>query len=125
MKYKRRVYPKTLDPSYPDSVGENIFLWEFGPGWLTSFISSLFMKLDFISQPSSNSTLPFRGLQNTQQCQVNSTQLLLQALDPNGKWSPQWGGLNPRPLSHESSALTTRPWLLAIVGETIFLLLVT
>jgi hypothetical protein len=27
------------------------------------------------------------------------------------KWSPQWGGLNPRPLSHES--LTTRPWLLS------------
>jgi hypothetical protein len=28
------------------------------------------------------------------------------------KWSPQWG-LNPPPLSNESSALTTRPWLLA------------
>jgi hypothetical protein len=29
------------------------------------------MKLDFISQPSSKSTLPFAGLQHMQQCQVN------------------------------------------------------
>jgi hypothetical protein len=47
------------------------FLWEFGPGQLTSFFSSLVMKLGFISQPSSKSTLPFAGLQHMQQCQVN------------------------------------------------------
>ena len=35
-----------------------------------AFISSLVMKLDFMSQPSSNSTLPFAGLQHMQQCQV-------------------------------------------------------
>jgi hypothetical protein len=29
------------------------------------------MKLDFISQRSSKSTLPFAGLQHMQQCQVN------------------------------------------------------
>jgi len=37
---------------------------------------------------------------------------LLQAIDPN-EWCLKngllSGGLNPRPLSHESSALTTRP----------------
>jgi len=31
----------------------------------------------------------------------------------NGAWKLVSGGLNPRPLSHESSALTTRPRLLA------------
>jgi hypothetical protein len=29
------------------------------------------MKLDFIIQPSSKSTLPFAALQHMQQCQVN------------------------------------------------------
>jgi hypothetical protein len=52
-------------------VPHDLFLWEFGLGLLTSFISSLVMKLDFISQPSSKSTLPFAGLQHMQQCQVN------------------------------------------------------
>ena len=43
-----------------------------------AFISSLVLKLDFISQPSSKSTLPFAGLQHMQQCQVNfNVQLLL------------------------------------------------
>ncbi len=46
------------------------FLWEFGPGQLTCF-HFIRMKLDFISQPSSKSTLPFAGLQHMQQCQVN------------------------------------------------------
>jgi hypothetical protein len=40
--------------------------------WLAiSFILSLVMKLDFISQPSSKSALLFAGLQHMQQCQVN------------------------------------------------------
>jgi hypothetical protein len=42
---------------------------------------------------------------------------LLQAFDPN-EWCLKngllSGGLNPRPLSHESFALTTRSWLLAL-----------
>jgi hypothetical protein len=81
-----------------------------------AFISSVVMKLDFKSQPSSKSTLPFAGLQHMQQCQVNFHSILAPKL-----WS-KWmvhengihsGGLNPWPLSHESSALTTRPRLLA------------
>ncbi len=79
-----------------------------------AFISSLVMKLDFISQPSSKSTLPFAGLQHMQQ--LISTQFLLPCIDPN-EWciknGLRSGGLNPRPLSHESSALNTRPRLLA------------
>ena len=72
--------------------------------------------LDFISQPSSKSLLPFAGLQHMQQCQVN-----FQPIFAPGFWS-KWmvpengllsGGLYPRPLSHESSALTPRPRLLA------------
>ncbi len=45
-----------------------------------------------------------------------STQFLLQAIYPN-KWCLKKGllskGLNPKPLSNDSSALTTRPQLLA------------
>jgi hypothetical protein len=82
------------------------------------FISSLVMKLDFISQLSSKSTLPFAGLQHMQQCQVNLFQFfLLQAFNPNDwclKNGLLSGGLNPRTLSHESSALTTRPRLMAL-----------
>jgi hypothetical protein len=51
-----------------------------------------------------------------QQCQVNFHLILLQAFDPN-EWCLKngllSGGLNARPLSHESSALSTRPRLLA------------
>ncbi len=66
------------------------------------------MKLDFISQTSSKFTLPFAGLQQLQQCQVNPNEWCMK----NGLLSV---GLNPPPLSHESSALTTRPRLLSFV----------
>ncbi len=103
-----------------------LFILEFGPGQLTSFISSLVMKLDFISQPSSKSTLLFVVLQHMQQCQVIiSTQFLLQAFDPN-EWCLKngllSGGLNPGPLGHESSALTTRPRLLTQLLEYLLFL---
>ncbi len=69
------------------------------------------MKLYFISQPSSKSTLPFAGLQHMQQCQVKFHSIFASCFDPN-EWCMKKGlhsgGLNPRPLSHESSALTTR-----------------
>ncbi len=45
--------------------------------------------------------LPFAGLQHMQQCQINFPSIFAQ------------GFLNHRPLSHESSALNTRPRLLA------------
>jgi hypothetical protein len=76
------------------------------------------MKLNFISQLSSKSTLPFARLQHMQQCQVNFHSIFAQGFfDPN-EWCLKngllSGGLNPRPLSHESSALITRPRLLAL-----------
>jgi hypothetical protein len=38
------------------------------------------------------------------------------------RWSPQWDqDLNPRPSSHESSAFTTRPWLLTYAINLCFL----
>ncbi len=40
-----------------------LFGGEFGPGQLTSF-HFILMKLDFISQPTSKSSLPFAGLQH-------------------------------------------------------------
>jgi hypothetical protein len=47
-----------------------VFLWDFDPGQLRSF-HFILMKLDFISQPSTKSILPFAGLKHMQQCQVN------------------------------------------------------
>ena len=81
-----------------------------------AFISSIVLKLYFISQLSSKSTLPFAGLQHMQQCQVNFHSIFASIFDPN-EWCLKNGlhseGLNPQPLSHESSALTTRPQPLA------------
>ena len=67
------------------------------------------MKLDFISQPSSKSTLPLAGLQHMQQCQLGWN-IPLSILFWSKCMVPENGllsrGLNPRPLSHEFSALT-------------------
>ena len=55
-----------------------------------------------------------------QQCQVNFHLIFAPGFDPN-EWCLKngllSGGLNPRPLSHESSALTTRPRLLAFPSQ--------
>ena len=54
-----------------------------------------------------------------------STQFLLQTLDPNERCLKNGllsGGLNPRSFSHKSSALTTRPRLLAVI-DTMFILM--
>ncbi len=52
-----------------------------------------------------------------QQCQVNFHFIFAPSFDPN-EWCLKnglhSGGLNPAPLGHESSALTTRPRLLAL-----------
>ncbi len=59
---------------------------------------------------SSKSTFPFAGIQHMQQCQVrvfhNFCSELWSKCLKNGLHS---GGLNPGPLGHKSSALTTRP----------------
>ncbi len=60
--------------------------------------SSLVLKLDFRSQPSSKSTLLLAGLQHMQQCQVGWN-IPLSLFAPGfwskwmvpEKWSPQWG----------------------------------
>ncbi len=72
-----------------------------------AFISSLVMKLDFISQPSSKSTLPFAGLKHMQQYHVNFhlifASMLWSKWMVQEKWSPQWG-LNP--LDHGYSPIS-------------------
>ncbi len=74
---------------------------EFGPG--SSILS--YEAGFFFSIPPSLASLIYTGF-------------LFQVFDPN-KWCLKngllTGGLNPRPLSHESSAVTTRPRLLAMV----------
>ena len=61
-----------------------------------------------------------------QQCQVNFPLSFVPGFDPN-EWCLKngllSGGLNPRPLSHESSALTTRPRLLALLTDLCFYIL--
>ena len=54
-------------------------------------------------------------LQDYSTCQVGwnvSLSLLAPRFRSKSMLHEKWG-LNPQPLSHESSALTTRPWLLA------------
>ena len=75
---------------------ENMF---FLGGFLFVGIWSCFhfipMKLDFISQPSSKSTLLLAGLQQMQQWQVNFhlifASMLWSKWMVHEKWSPQWG----------------------------------
>jgi hypothetical protein len=94
------------------------FFWlDFGPGQLTSFMLILSYEDRFFrSQPSSKSTLPLTGLQHIQQCLIG-WHIPLSLFDPL-HWSiwmvHESGCLNPRPFSYESSALTTRPRLLAL-----------
>ncbi len=59
-----------------------------------------------------------------QQCQVRAFHtIFVPSFDPN-EWCLKnglhSGGLNPGPLGLESSALTTRPRLLALVGATLW-----
>ncbi len=91
-----------------------MFFWEVFFGfwsWLADklFISSLFMKLDFISQPSTNSTLPFAGLQHMQQCQVTFPQFQLSCfcskLMVHDKWYLQWAGIRTHDLLNMSLLL--------------------
>ncbi len=102
------------------------FFLDFGPGQLTSFMFILSYEAGFfISKPSSKSTLPWAGLQHMQQCQVGwNIPLSLTASCywskwmVHERWSSQWvKDSNPQPSSHESSALTTRPRLLAITDH--------
>ena len=93
------------------------YFLEFGSGQMASLILFVLMKLDFISQLSLNCTLPFAGLQHMQQCQKFKSlhfvaSMLLSQI--NVTWKMVWTvmGLNSQPLSYESSAFTTRPWLL-------------
>jgi len=67
------------------------------------FISSLVMKMDFIRQPSSKSTLPFAGLQHMKQCQVNFNSIFAFMLWSKWMVHEKW---SPQPLSHESFDFT-------------------
>ncbi len=51
------------------------------------------MKLDFISQPSSKTTLPFAGLQHMQQCQVKFHSIFASMLW--SKWMLHENGFEP------------------------------
>jgi hypothetical protein len=96
-------------------------MWELSHGQLTNF-HFILMKLDFKSQPSSKSLFQDYSICNN--ARLISTRFLLPCFDPN-EWymnnGHPSGGLNPRPLSHESSALTTRPRLLDNVFDVYFL----
>ena len=71
-------------------------MWDFCSGKLTSFISSLVIKLDFlkVNPPQSPPSL-FAGLEHLQQCQVNFHSIFAPGYWSkwmvHEKWSPQWG----------------------------------
>ncbi len=73
------------------------------------FISSLVMKLDFISQSSSKSTIPFERLRRIQQCQVIFHSIFASMLWSkwmvHEKWPPQWGVWN-----HDLSVMSLLPY---------------
>jgi hypothetical protein len=109
---------KFYSHSQSTSVTFFFFLFDFGLSRLTSlqFIQyhvAGFYKPTIPQSPPSH----FAGLQHMQQCQVRVFhKYFFKAFDPN-EWCLKNGlhswGLNPGPLGHESSALTTRPRLLA------------
>ena len=91
----------------------SFFFWDFGPCQLTSFISIPSYEAG-IYKPTVLQ-VPLAGLQHMQQCQVGwNIPLSIFALHYWSKWKVRRkivssiGGLNSWPLSHESSALTTR-----------------
>ncbi len=67
------------------------------------------MKLDFISQPSLNSTLPFAGLQHMQQCQVTFPQFKLSCFWSKLMVSTAGPGFEPKTSWTWIFTLTTRP----------------
>ncbi len=101
-KSRYKFYIQSLVNIYKDfryilSLKKPFFCWTLVlVGWQTS-CSSLVMKLDFISQPSSKSILPWAG-QHMQKCQVGWN-IPLSLFAPGFwskwmvpvKWSPQWG----------------------------------
>jgi hypothetical protein len=106
------------------SILNDWFFWVFFAGiwsWLADKLHLILSyEAEFKIQPSSKSTLPLAGLEPLQQCQVNFYLSFLQVFDlMNGasKMGSSVGGLNPQPLSHESSALTTRPQLHAFLDN--------
>jgi len=90
---------------------------DFGLSQLTTSLQFILYHVAGFYKPTIPQSPPyhFAGLQHMQQCRAR--------VSPNFVPSYEWclknglhsGGVNLGPLGHESSALTTRPWLLALV----------
>jgi hypothetical protein len=95
------------------------FLHNFGLSWLTSlqFIQYHVVRFYKLTIPQS----PPSHLRDYSTCNNARLELFVPSFDPN-EWCLKnglhSGGLNPGPLGHESSALTTRPQLLAFFNTT-------
>ena len=89
-------------------------LWSHSAGKLT--IHSVPYSWIVLTEYSSKSTLPFAGLYHFQNCQVRVFHNFVPSLNQNErclKNSLHRRSLNPGPLGHESSVLTTSTRLLA------------
>ncbi len=95
------------------------FLLDFGLRWLTSLQFIQYHLAGFYKPTIPQS--PPSHLQDYSTCnnpRLEFSTIFVPSIDPN-EWCLKnglhSGGLNPGPLGHESSALTTRPRLLALM----------
>jgi hypothetical protein len=93
-------------------------LLDFGLSWVTSLQFIQYHVAGFYKPIIPQS--PPSHLQDYSNARLEFSTIFVPSFDPN-EWCLKnglhSGGLNPRPPGHESSALTTRPQLLALEGE--------
>jgi hypothetical protein len=94
------------------------FLLDFGLSRLTSLQFIQYHVVGFY-KPTIPQSPPshLRDYSTCNNARLEFSTIFVPSFDPN-KWCLKnglhSGGLNPGPLGHESSALTTRPWILAL-----------
>ncbi len=113
------IQPRPISKSVWIDFAFSLFFWlDFGLCWLTSlqFIQyhiAGFYKQTIPQSPPSH----LRDYSTCNKARLEFFTIFVPSFDPN-EWylknDLDSGGLNPGPLGHESSALTTRPRLLAI-----------
>jgi hypothetical protein len=98
-----------------------LFFLDFGPSRLTSLQFIQYHAAGFY-EPTIPQSPPshLRDYNTCNNARLEFSTIFVQSFDLN-EWCLKnglcSGGLNPGPLGHESSTLTTRPWLLAFFIE--------
>ncbi len=112
-----------LTPDYLNTNVNVLFFLDFRLSWLTSLQFIQYHVAGFYKPTipqSSPSHLPEYSICNNARLEFST--IFVPSFDPN-EWCLKnglpSGGLNPGPLSHDSSALTTRPRLLAYLNTNV------